>query len=290
MDLFGAHQGYLVSSRASSLSNVVGQKLSITFLTAEKLYELEKSHNIEAGYWFGSYDPKMDEKIIGFQKSLKKKCYKEYFYIRYRYWLDEPHQQLKRLVSAGKVIRKKYKILTEDLLYLIYESVILFSLATLSFSRRLFPIPVDKLSSEVVSEWHGGRTNQASRENLVNEIHKYIKTFIEEHGIETQEINISDFPLEPDYVSDNLSENVARIINNSKSSCRVPQFLDATLYGGLLMNRSFTNSKEKSLIVKEYGFRREFIDLIAKNSKDIVKLYTSATELDDSIFEDLYQY
>lgn len=284
MELFGAKKGYVITYKSTRISKVIAPDFNIIVLNDESLTNFEKSMKIDKDEWIGSYNKYLDETIDGYKKEIKIKYFKEFFYYKYRYWLDQPNEQLKRLISLGKQFNKidDYSDVEK---WFLHEIIILFSISILSFSSKFIAINESNLIDSIVTEWHGNAIDKAHRKNLMQSVHKFIKEYLESECNKKITLKLDQFNTEPDYVYTSLTDTVLRLLKDTDSSRNISRFIDFFTYTFCVPMKPI----DKNLLVSRFNVSSD-IPKSVKLAKDIIKLFCDATQINPIVFKDIIEF
>lgn len=284
MDLFGAKKGYVISYKSTKVSKEIASDFNIIAFNDESLRVFENSLGIAEDKWEASYNNSLDETIEKYKNEIKDQHYREYFYYKYRYWLDRPNEQVKRLISLGKKFSQK-QVFSDAEKWFLHEIITMFSISILSFSNKLIGINEAYLIDSVITEWHGGATDKASRETLIKSVHEFINEYIETECGRKSKLPLKELSTQPDYVSTSLVDTLIRLLRDPCSSRNIYRFLDIYTYLYLVPMKQIN----KYELTKTFGVSSDYLKTV-KLAKDIIKLFCNSTKINPNIFKEIIEF
>lgn len=284
MDLFGANKGYVVTYKSTKVSKEIAPNFHITAFNNESLHNFETTLGIQDDKWEGSYNISLEETIEKYKNEIKEKYYREYFYYNYRFWLDKPNEQVKRLVSLGRKFNQTNAFSDAEKWFL-HEIAIFFSISILSFSNKFIGINENNLIDSVITEWHGGAIDKASRETLIKSVHEFINEYVETECGKKFKLTLKQLNTQPEYVSTSLVDTVLRLLRDPSSSRNIYRFLDICTYY-YVVPKQLINKTE---LVEKFGVSLDFIKS-AKLAKDVLRLFCNATQINPDVFKEVIAF
>ena len=283
MHFFGARKGYLLVRESGMVPGNVGAKMGVTVIDHNLLTDYEKRYDIKNDYWVGSCNPEIDSEIFLYRKSLKESVRRPLNYIVYGYWKDPEYYQIKRLITSGRELSRKFQPSIDAYRWLTFECINLFASSVLGFCNKLFVTEPQRIPEETSTELFGGFLSKRERQSIASSLLKLMRSYIESQYRDKFPLRPEDLNLNPDYF-DKLVDLVVRLMSRPNESKLLPAFLDLFFFEFLYRNKK--PSKEE---LASYTGDHDLY-LLVKMAKNVVEFYLKSTSLNPDIFEPLLSF
>jgi len=276
MQLLHADRGYLIVDSPQNLAKRIAPDLGISVIDGARLAAWEKSILVHKE-WRGSFNPEADLILDEQLDEIKSKAYNEYHYVKYRFWQEDPADQMKHILSVAKALSNNKKLEFSELRWFLSCIIPAFAISILGLASRIFsfnPEDTKQLVQQVVTEWHGGEMTEKRHRDLAAAFQELLKQELTAHGIAKQQSRLQDYMPEPSYVSTSLADLVARFLVNPQLAAEVPRFIDTLIFDSVLIGKKLDNA----VLQTDFG-PPQSIHSIAKLSGNVISLLEAESGL-----------
>lgn len=200
--------------------------------------------------------------------------YKLYWFLRSRYWFNDPYVNVIIIMENFPDILRKLKESNNDaekmaLRWLITEATILLSVALLKIASQVHGIDKKYWKNYVISKLKYGKIDPSEAQKLLRLINELINAYLEQRGLKRdlrEKIELKA----PKYAQD-IVDVLDRLLARPEESCEVPRILDQILYHQLFRNKELNDySKTLNRLLRS---RNADLDIALKLGKNVVNLF-----------------
>jgi hypothetical protein len=260
-----ASRGYFIKPQITDKFKDFALKNGITPLDYARLEELETQFNLID--WRGSYSIENFEREINSYNNIKKRrgdMNQLYWFLKMDFWTLPSNIQIKQIVERFQDLSIKCSFEESYEIWLLGESIILFSIALLRFSQDLFPLTEQQRNNWINIKMIEGLGTIEQQEKLLFLSRQYAASIIEQYTGKKIDIKEDEVKIPPPEYTSNLIDLFSRILDEPEISIYIPRFLDFFIYEYIISKKNVNKDELISLFPVD-------LDLLAKLSKNIIK-------------------
>ncbi len=268
-ELMKASDAYLVMPSIPQRLKTFAHTNGLVPLDYPRLEELEKQLGISQG--FGSFDSNAFQRRVDVWNEISKDPSRQfssiYWFLVSDFWSMPNNIRIKRCIAYYEQLVKYGHLDRFPIQWLIFETVILFSVALLNFCHEVFAMSSQDRKKYVEVKMIEGLGTVEDEDKVLQYANALAASIVEEKTGQKVKLETSGMKMLAPSYTPMLIEIVERVVDKSELSINIPRLLDAFLYEFVLIKKTV----DRNLLLKLFAMDAEKLELLVKLTKNTVR-------------------